>query len=67
MAGRASVVVDILIGCAREDRDRAMGLVGALERAGRAESVNSERIHNARQSDSEVGLQPVRRGEGPTQ
>ena len=34
-AGRASGVVDVFISYAREDRDRAMGLVDALERAGR--------------------------------
>lgn len=34
-AGRASAVVDVFISYAREDRDRAMVLVEALERAGR--------------------------------
>ncbi|MFZ1414837.1 MAG: CHASE2 domain-containing protein [Defluviicoccus sp.] len=35
-AGRASALVDVFISYAREDRDRAMGLVDALERAGRS-------------------------------
>ena len=61
-AGRASAVVDVFISYAREDRDRAIGLVDALERAGR-----TERINDLRQSGSEVRLQPVRRGEGASQ
>jgi len=36
-AGRASAVVDVFISYAREDRDRAMVLVDALERADREE------------------------------
>ena len=35
-AGRASAVVDVFISYAREDRDRAIGLVDALEHAGRS-------------------------------